>query len=370
MSINNLWGLSHGARLTTASAARPSSPPTNRNGPWPMWPGKALTLSPVVVPDEEVITTRGWKKKTHQWCLEGIKEWENRIQSVVWSPRHITSSGHCFQMPCILPCEAAFLPLHWRSSRFQHPYTTQFWESNKEIQRQGSDEAAQEKIQSSFTVLRLIWNAQGSLGSMGAMKCLVGKLKSDQTSNHCMLLQTLFMWAHFFPLLRMRDLSVLYFTIIHVFQIPSLLLKLNKTSNGTLPWEPCRAFDTCRGFSTLAAASKSRDIRIKSMVVSFFREENIRREENCDLRYLNEAASTPLTSDVLCPCPGACPYTWPTLYIPAHNSVTPASCAAEVGTRWDTEHLGSLSGVLPSWCHFHDRSHAHATSGIKLKSFH
>lgn len=28
-----------------------------------MWPGKAFTLSAVVVPDEEVITTQGWKRK-------------------------------------------------------------------------------------------------------------------------------------------------------------------------------------------------------------------------------------------------------------------------------------------------------------------
>lgn len=62
-------------------------------------------------------------KKNHHWCLEGIKEWENRIQSTSWSPRHITSSGHCFQMPCIFPC-AATSPIpslaEFRVSAFLH----------------------------------------------------------------------------------------------------------------------------------------------------------------------------------------------------------------------------------------------------------
>lgn len=227
MSINNLWGLSHGARLTAASAARPSSLATNRNGPWPMWPGKALTLSPEVVPDEEVITTQGWQKKNkkrekNQWCLEGIKEWENRIQLASWSPRRITSSAHCFQMPYIFPCAASFQPHHWRGSRFQHPYTTRSLKKTTRKSR-GNKEMWQPKKRSE-TVLGLIWNARGSLGSMEP--CHIGKLKSNQTSSHCMLLQTLSMRDHFPPLLRLCDLSVLYYTNCSWLSNPFLFLKL------------------------------------------------------------------------------------------------------------------------------------------------
>ena len=81
---------------------------------WPIGTGQGwsglgrplLTLSPVTVPDEEVITIQRWKR--NQGCLEGIKEWENRIQSASWSLEHITASGHSFQMPCIFQCAATF----------------------------------------------------------------------------------------------------------------------------------------------------------------------------------------------------------------------------------------------------------------------
>ena len=106
LCINNLRRQSNRDELTAASAARPSSLPANRRRTWSPRPGKALTPSPVAVPDEEVITTQGWKR--NQGCLEGIKEWENRIQAASWSPGHITAFGHSFQMPCIFECAATF----------------------------------------------------------------------------------------------------------------------------------------------------------------------------------------------------------------------------------------------------------------------
>lgn len=77
---------------------------------WPIetghgWEGPH-SLSSVAMADEEVITTQGWKR--NQGCLEGIKEWENRIQSASWSLERITASGHSFQMPCIFQCAATF----------------------------------------------------------------------------------------------------------------------------------------------------------------------------------------------------------------------------------------------------------------------
>ena len=106
LCINNVRRQSNGDELTAASAARPSSLPANRRRTWSPRPGKALTPSPVAVPDEEVITTQGWKR--NQGCLEGIKEWENRIQAASWSPGHITAFGHSFQTPCIFECAATF----------------------------------------------------------------------------------------------------------------------------------------------------------------------------------------------------------------------------------------------------------------------
>lgn len=182
--------------------------------------------------------------KENQWCLEGIKEWENRIQLASWSPRRITSPAHCFQMPCIFPCAASSQPHHWRGSRFQHPSTTR---SLGKITRKYRDnkEMWQPKKRSE-TVLGLIWNARGSRGSMEP--CHIGKLKSNQTSSHCMLLQTLSMRDHFPPLLRLCDLSVLYFTNCSWLSNPFLIFKTYNTTNGNLPWEPCRAFYTRRGF--------------------------------------------------------------------------------------------------------------------------
>lgn len=124
------------------------------------------------------------KGEKNQWCLEGIKEWENRIQLASWSPRRITSPAHCFQMPCIFPCAASSQPHHWRGSRFQHPSTTR---SLGKITRKYRDnkEMWQPKKRSEI-VLGLIWNTRGSRGSMEP--CHIGKLKSNQTSSHCMLL--------------------------------------------------------------------------------------------------------------------------------------------------------------------------------------
>lgn len=166
LSINNLQRLSDEAGLTAASAACPSSLLANRNKAWSPWPGKfPCSPSPLAMPNEEVITTQGWKR--NHGCLEGIKEWENRIQAASWSPGHITASGHSFQMPCIFQYTATFaIPSLGELKVSTSLHNSVF---RREIAMSWAREinaAAQKEIQSFLIVSRLIqevpWGALGS----------------------------------------------------------------------------------------------------------------------------------------------------------------------------------------------------------------
>lgn len=120
--------------------------------------------SPVVAPDEEVITTRGWKR--NQGCLEGIKEWENRIQSASWSLGHITASGHSLQMPCIFQRAAAFpIPSLGEFKVSTSLYTVAFGRVIGRSSERQSNVAAQEEIRRFLLVLRL--NQEVQWGAMG-----------------------------------------------------------------------------------------------------------------------------------------------------------------------------------------------------------
>lgn len=134
---------------------------------WPIetghgWEGPHA-LSSVAMPDEEVITTQGWKR--NQGCLEGIKEWENRIQSASWSLEHISASGHSFQMPCIFQCAATFPMPSLGESKVSASLHSANVGRVIGMSREGKNNVAAPKRSSFLIVLRLIQGAQQ--GAMG-----------------------------------------------------------------------------------------------------------------------------------------------------------------------------------------------------------
>ena len=149
--------------------------------------------SPVAVPDEEVITTQGWKR--NQGCLEGIKEWENRIQAASWPSGHITAFGHSFQMPCIFQCAATFsIPslgaggggAQFKVLTSQHNSVfkrgiEKSWE-RESTAKSGKKKKKKKRKWKLFSLVQLFgphglyspWNSLGQNTGVGSLSCLQG----------------------------------------------------------------------------------------------------------------------------------------------------------------------------------------------------